>query len=272
MKQKAIANIIHLYFLRLKKHFAAIRKNITAETIKPFRIEIKKLRAFLRLLSFEKKDPGILELHGDLKKMHKTGGRFRDLQLHRQRVLDAMKKKGNSFYSDQLLKTGSTEIKKEKKHFLAGDSFSKTEKKIKEHLPEEYTTRTIKEFFRSRLEIIQEIIRAARFSDKEMHTIRKQLKDILYILKLYSVELKKSLGFRFWTRTELGKVKAIEDQLGFLNDSRNALALLQPTDIKGYDGEDKKLLRQVRSKLVREKRKLKKELLASLDKIPLEKP
>ncbi len=245
---------------------------MTAETIKPFRIEIKKLRAFLRLLSFEKKDPDKLELHGDLKEMHKTGGRFRDLQLHRQRILDAIKKKGSSLYSNKLHKTGLKEIKKEETHFLAGDSFAKTEKKLKERIPEAYTTQTVKDFFRSRLETIHTIIRKARFSDKEMHTIRKQLKDILYILKLYSVELKAPLGFRFWTKTELGKIKAIEDQLGFLNDSRNALNLLQPSDIKHYEGEDKKLLFQVRNGLVQEKRKLKKELLLSLEKIPLRKP
>jgi CHAD domain-containing protein len=270
MKKKDMVHIIHGYFLRLKKHFRVIQKNTTAETIKPFRIEIKKLRAFLRLLELEAREPDNLTLHGDLKDMHKSGGRFRDLQLHRERISEAMKKSPGTGYSKALLHTGVKQLRKEKKEFLSHDDFPKTEKKIKEYLPDEYTTHTIRYFFRSKLDGIQKIITTARYSDKEMHSIRKQLKDVLYIIKLYSTDLRKALGFRFWSKTDLQQAKTIEDQLGFLNDRRNALTLLRPADINEFEGEDKKLLQRVKRRLLSEKRELKKQLLVDLKKLNLE--
>jgi hypothetical protein len=272
MTEKEIIHIVHIYFQRLKQHFRVVKKNTTAETIKPFRIEIKKLRAFLRLLDHEINDHDKIKLPGSLKEMHKSGGRFRDLQLHQQRIEDAIRKRPGIQFSHDLVHAAQKEIRKERTSFLSHKHIGKPETKLKEHLPKSCTTATVRDFFRAKLDHIATIIEAAKWSDKEMHDIRKKLKDILYIIKLYQLDLKKPLGFRFWSKAELQKAKDLEDQLGFLNDTRNALLILDTAMIKRYQGEEKKLLQSLRRALLVKKTRQKKEVIVSLDGLVLDKP
>ena len=269
MHREKIEYTVHLYFLRLGKHYRAIRKNVTAETIKPFRIEIKKLRAFLRLLEMVIRHPARLELNGPLKKMHKSGGRFRDLQLHRQRVKEAMTGTIKVNYDKRLLQDIDRAIRKEKKEFLSHDRFNDTEKELKKHLPDDYRVGDIKEFFRGQLQVIADIIAEAKYRDKQMHTIRKRLKDILYIIKLYSLDLRQPLGFRFWNKVRLQHAKETEDLLGFLNDSNNALKLISPGLVNQYGPAEKRMFLLIRRKLLAEKRKLKEQAITAVSKLVL---
>jgi CHAD domain-containing protein len=272
MEKKEIISIIRDYFSTLKKQFGVIKKDFSPETIKLFRIGIKKLRAFLRLLGLETNEPEKLELHGSLKKMHKSGGYYRDFHLLRQRVTNMIQEKPAIRYSKNLESIGSARMAAEKKEFLSHGHFVKTEKKIRHRLPEQIDTATLKAFIRSRMDGIYKIIKRCRYTDKEMHSIRKQLKDVLYIIKLYAFLQDKKFGFRFWTKKELEQAKAIEDDLGFLNDTRNQLALLTPADINPYTGEDKKLLLRLKRDLLKERRDRKADLLKVLNKLQLNKP
>ena len=69
-----------------------MKKDDSAEAIHLFRIEIKKLRAFLRLLSLKLKKEDELKLPFKIKKMYKYAGKIRDRQLHRKRMKAAIKK------------------------------------------------------------------------------------------------------------------------------------------------------------------------------------
>ena len=273
MRKSRIIHIVNSYFLKLKEHFSVVQKSTTSETIKPLRIEIKKLRAFLRLVMLESKEPHRLELPQDLEKLHKTGGKVRDLQLHEQRIREAVKKTpGVLFNLNNLLYPSRKELKKEKKHFFSHKDFPGKEKKLIENLPAGYNTATIKRFFRQKLDGIAEIIAAGTYTDKELHSIRKKLKDVLYIIKLYRIEIKRPLGFRFWNSKELQKAKNLEDLLGFFNDSCNALSLLNSFDFNKAGNEEKKLVNNVRRQVLAKKRELKSQVLISVKELNLVKP
>jgi CHAD domain-containing protein len=273
MNQKEISNIIHHFFLRLKKHNRSIKKKRTAEAIKVFRIEVKKLRAFLRLLSLELPDSTQLKLPKELKKMHKRGGVLRDLQLHQKRIRKAIENsKNKQLNTRDLLKPEIKETKKTKQKLLSIKEFIDSEKALKNKLPDHFSPATIRRFFREKQDVIIAIIRKGRYSDKELHNIRKKIKDILYILKLYREDIKKPLGFRFWTSKELQQVKDLEELLGQYNDVYNAMRFLSMDHINKHDGEEKKLLLAVRREVVAEKRKLKKEILDVVVRLNLDKP
>ncbi len=273
MNKQTIARILHTYFLRLKKYYTVIEKKTSAETIKPFRIEIKKVRAFLRLLELEIKDPDKLEIPASLKEMHKSGGRYRDLQLHQQRIRETVKKNtAITITMSSLLKEGNQQLKKERQDFFQHKNFPAAERKLQEELPDKYNIETIKRFFRDKLDIIAGIIAAGTYHDKELHNIRKKLKDVLYIIKLYRIDIKKPLGFRFWNKAELQHVKGLEDKLGLVNDIHNALVLLQSEKINQFAGKEKKLLLSIRRQLVAEKRKLKTQIIFFLQELPLDRP
>jgi hypothetical protein len=272
MNRKETEHIIHNFFIRLKKHNRAIKRNRTAESIKTFRIEVKKLRAFLRLISLEAKDPDELKLPSELKKMHQRGGVLRDQQLQQQRLRDAIREKNLPHLAKTLLHPQIKETKKTKEKLLSLDEFVRSEKKIRKHLPEKYDTRTIMRFFREKEDVILEIIRKGTYKDKELHDIRKKIKDILYILKLYSEDLRRPLGFRFWTSKELKQVKALEELLGKHNDAHNAMTFLGTKEVNKHEGDEKKLLLAVRREVLSDKRKLRLQILEEVKKLNLSKP
>lgn len=197
--------------------------------------------------------------------MHKKGGVFRDLQLHQQRIRKAIETNKNIAYDTaDLIKPEVKETKKTKEELLSIKEFADSEKKIRNHLPDGYNKNTTRRFFQENLAVILDIIQKGRYSDKELHDIRKKLKDILYIIKLFKEDIGKPMGFRFWNAKELQQVKDLEDLLGFYNDACNALGFLKMRDINNHKEQEKKLLLSVRREVVAEKRKLRLQVLEGL--------
>src|SRR5688500_15261058 len=118
-KKPDIIKTIRVRYHNLVKHFKTLEKNVTAETIKPFRIEIKKIRAFLRLLALESKNQDLPEFPKSLKRMHKSGGHLRDAEMHQKRISDYIAKNPGISYDRKILLRSSISVaKKEKKRFF----------------------------------------------------------------------------------------------------------------------------------------------------------
>lgn len=270
MQKRQIDSLVHLQFVRLKRQFNKIEKAPDAETIKPFRIGIKKLRALLRLLSLERPSSKDLKLPGSLKKMHKSGGRVRDLELLEEKILEAINQRPEINYDKKaLLEREERVAQKEEKEFLSLEEFSKAEKKIRQNLPDQLRTRTVKLFFRTKIEEAGLLAEKRSHHDKDLHSIRKKLKDILYILKLYREDLNTPLGFRFWPQKLLLKVKGLEEQLGHFNDICNALMLITPSFINKLKQPERKLIVFVKRKLLAEKRVMKDQVIQALSSLDL---
>jgi CHAD domain-containing protein len=68
MTKHEIVHIIKVIFRQIKKTIPSIVKHFDQDSIHKFRVQIKKLRAFLRLLSYEMEEPKDLKLPKSLKK------------------------------------------------------------------------------------------------------------------------------------------------------------------------------------------------------------
>src|SRR6266436_3162758 len=76
--------VISLRLHRLKRNYALIKRSKGMEDIHHFRVEIKKLRAFLRMLQTGRDAP--IKIPGSLKKIYHYAGLIRELQLHQQTI------------------------------------------------------------------------------------------------------------------------------------------------------------------------------------------
>ena len=116
-----------------------------------------------------------------------------------------------------------------------------------------------------KLIICKEIIDKATYSDKELHTLRKTIKDAINILNIARDELKILLRFSCWNKMEIEKAADLSHILGLFNDASVSLSFIKPAEIKKSDAGEKDFLLLVRKKWLAEKLKLKKEIL---NKIP----
>src|SRR5690348_18289101 len=85
MKQKEIKEVITNHFDVMNSLFHKISHEFNAEDIHHFRVEVKKLRAFLRLLTASEKLEGPL-LPENLKSLYRYVGIIRNIQLHRHHL------------------------------------------------------------------------------------------------------------------------------------------------------------------------------------------
>ena len=80
--------IIRLYekrFKKLSKHYNKLLKDFDREEIHLFRLELKKLRAFTRLVTHAMfRDH--FKIHGQIKAFYNAAGDLRNIQLHLERV------------------------------------------------------------------------------------------------------------------------------------------------------------------------------------------
>lgn len=272
MDRQEIHKTIHEFFIRLKKLNREIGTDPEAASIKSYRVQIKKMRAFLRLIAMEAKDPKRLGLPKKLREQFKSGGKLRDLGLLEKRIEGAKAgKPGIQYETGNLFEDVSRQSKKIEKKSLSLNDFENAENKLALHLPPRYTTITLKRFLNEKMAAIRAIIARGKFTDKELHEIRKILKDILYTLKLYRENLKMDLGFQFWNSEELKKVKLLEERLGAYNDNCNSLMFLSIRRIRNMSRNEKELLVALRQELLQEKRELRELILLSLRTIDFRK-
>ena len=258
------AHIIRMFFKKLRKYVGKMKKDGSAEAIHLFRVEIKKLRAFLRLLSLELKKEDELKLPSKIKKMYKYAGKVRDRQLRYKRMKAAIKNNKQQFpeikmvWNDVAEKRGKRENK-----LLSDEDFLAAELKLRKKLPNEIGAAAVKTFFRLKLDNILSIANKGSYSNEELHTIRKGLKDIIYIIKLYHSEMKIKLPFTFWNKRQEKAAEQLAQALGIYNDLYVDLSFLKRA-MKKNDHTKKNEMQSLRNIWLAEKRKLKKEIVNSI--------
>jgi CHAD domain-containing protein len=186
MKHAQLIEIITKRLGLMKKLSGQIRENFDIEDLHDLRVEYKKFRAFIRLVQLEE-DASKLKVPGKLKSVYEAGGPVRDLQLFLPRLLPHFGQLRSQVYLERLenkLATGKENLK----HVIDKTSFEKVEEKVLEKLPHSLSKETIKKFVQQKVLTIQSGM-AAIHDDEDLHTIRKQLKDLIHILKIYRNDL-----------------------------------------------------------------------------------
>jgi CHAD domain-containing protein len=170
---------------RLRKTEACLETaadSFSLDDIHDFRVEIKKLKAFLRLIKTESGNPKKLKFPKFLDKIYKSVGSVRELQLQ-------VKKLEKAIRSEEILLLNTfadlheqTDIVRERTKEMLDykDSWKKAETRIKKFIPEELTAEAVESYLRFKVSELKEILSLKRISMTRLHGMRKILKDLQY--------------------------------------------------------------------------------------------
>ncbi|HSC38476.1 MAG TPA: CHAD domain-containing protein [Chitinophagaceae bacterium] len=257
-------NIIRFYYSKLAGASQQMAHAPGKKIIHSLRVDVKKLRAFCRLLSLEKEEAHTLKLPRRLKKMYARAGIARDLQLQIKNVEDYSRRQ--NIHPGSLLAALRYQLKKQrqkKRPVLGRKYFDRKAEKTTEQLPIQLRAATVQLFFRQKKEAIGHIIEKGSFEPDELHTIRKNIKDILYTTRIYTEDAGNALPPGSWKAGELESLEALADELGKYNDIGSSLAYLQHIST-GYKGKDKKAVLSYYQSRIQEQKTLRPKIIASL--------
>jgi CHAD domain-containing protein len=239
-----------------------MKKGFSKEVIHLFRVDTKKLRALLRMIRTATEEPHQLKFPRRFKKMYSMTGKIRDRQLCLKRIRE------NKKVDDSRLRNKVHSMEKEiqelagkRNDFLTKKEFEEIEENMIKRLPIVWKDAVIRNFFQQKLHVINEVAGKGEYKDKELHNIRKSIKDIIYIMRIYRDDLKMPFPFPFWNEAELKKAEGFSHKLGLFNDTCIALSFLAPSQIRKTETAEREHLQLLRRQWLAGKRKLKKEIL-----------
>lgn len=248
MKQKEIVKIVEARFKTIDKLCHKILKKFNTADIHDFRVEIKKLRAFLKLCDNKKvKKPGIPTL---LKSFYGCTGLIRDIQLYKLSLL--------KYTTDKNIKQPAeytTLLKNEKDHFtkqasslMKNYAVQDVKQKLFSQLPEEIKKSTLKKFTENKLRNLKHQLENLK-DDTAVHNVRKILKDLLYNRDY----IKDHANFPKAISNK-NKLRSLTKTLGEFIDKSMQLEFLQEHYLgKLKDANEKKLLLKIKKERLHEK-------------------
>ena len=145
MNQEQIKHITNTHYRKLKKQIKKVAETFDVEAIHQFRVEYKKLRAFLRMISQQHEEAGEIKISKKLKTAYNISGSIRDLQLQQLRILEATKtnlKKPQEYLS--ILQKEIDKLKPEFTEIFPEDPVNESKKKTDAAIPEEFSLKSFK--------------------------------------------------------------------------------------------------------------------------------
>lgn len=243
------------------------------EDIHSFRVEIKKLKSFLRLLKTNHQHPSALKIPGRLNKIYRILGQIRVLQLQEEQVNKELKGTGvpgQDIYLNKIrektavCRTEATDAIRQFK------SIKKDKAAIKEHCPDLLLNTTVKKFISAKRNAIRKQLLQESPDETSLHTIRKHLKDIQYNSSYLKYDLPglPECGF-----LQTDEIPGFTTLLGNFHDLHVALCLLDD-DLKEnlLPGDFKSLLLNIRNTWQGDKEKLRQEIYKKCRKFRLPDP
>jgi CHAD domain-containing protein len=267
MKSEQIKHITNSHYRKLKKYSKKIAEDSDVEEIREFRVEYKKLRAFFRMLSQRNEAGEEIKIAKELKSFYHVSGSIRDLQLQLQRIKEVTKqeaKKPSAYLA--LLQKEIKKLKPELTELFEKKPVSESKKKTDKAMPDKFFLRNYKDFIHQKWDTAGTIIKRGYFSDDNIHSIRKILKDLFYNLKAYRETDHDLPSSGIWKGKDEHYVHILLDQLGNFQDRSTAIALLKSYWINSLNSHEQVLLNRIKKTWLKEKRSMKNLLMTKLKK------
>jgi CHAD domain-containing protein len=194
---------------------------ISEEEIHELRVTYKKLRAFLRLAAFVRGNvKGITPRK--LKDLYQAAGVIRDYQLHEKEIIDDTGCDLGNYAHFLTLRIEESKIKLCK---ISESVIDKTIiKKISARLPKKISKKAQWNYLAAKeKELLQ--VAAGVHTDIRLHSIRKTIKDILYLLDILGLE-------KSYSKRRIKKYKKLSDALGLYNDIVFTLGDIEHNKVK----------------------------------------
>jgi CHAD domain-containing protein len=274
MKKDTIIHIFEKRFKKIRKHYYKLLGDFDAEEVHDFRLEIKKLRAFIRLVNKALPEDEPLKLEKNLKTFYSTTGNLRNLELHQQRINlfceDLLLEKPELYF--QVLKKEGDQLKENARQLAGVISLSAFEKKIRNTLPDKLKPSAIDDFVLEKKSTLRAFISLQEHQEEILHEIRKILKDLLYDWVYLDLDVATTLPASL---AHPDMLRDLTVKLGDYHDLSVSLLFIEPSHIDqimaapAYERE-KELLQLIRQQLAGVSDELKKELRALLYQVKLE--
>lgn len=247
MKAGDIIDVYKTRFKKLSKYYHNLPGDFGANDIHHFRLEIKKLRAFIRLINIS---PGQHQhkIPKGLKSFYNLAGNIRNLQLHQHRII----KLSNDLLLEapgmylQYLHKEEKAMRKQARQIAENLSFKDFQNKLIEEAPERLTKDTQNDFIQKNRIRLHEILTLPFYADEALHEVRKILKDLVCNFNYISVDTNAAYpGLQ-----ELKSMEAMTSALGDFHDLCVGLSLLSSLYVTRIAGMgEAKVLNELRIQL-----------------------
>lgn len=244
MDKKELVYIITKICCKLKEPLDKIDVNSSKESLHAFRVEVKKLRSFLSLLNLEMKKENYITLPKRLKNIYRLAGKIRDIQLHLQKLKKIGCKQAKYMF---LLHQRMDKYSGRLKNNLQKKPIKNIHKKIVKNLPDLLEPEKVALFFKQKSSRINFLLSTPHRSDSVLHLIRKNIKDMLNICKIFQNDTRIPMSPKLWSETEIKDAEHFASELGLLNDARTTLSFLEPAYLKKTNRKERRALQKLRA-------------------------
>jgi len=241
MKRKALSELMSRRLHNIKKHSDRLPGAFDPEDIHDLRVEYKKTRAVTRLLQLELlsqwERPGG-GLPPRLKALYHACGKVRDAQL----FLKDLQTRNLAVGLPQTLTRWEQRLFADKEKAVQAVEalqFNKTLETITGEMPRQLHDDTVTKFMQQKVAAIHIILIAAD-DENDLHAIRKQLKDIIYVRRLYEQDWEIPFPANPWKSEK--ELNDLASTLGDFNDRCLAVSWLQSGYEEACDAAEKDIL------------------------------
>ncbi len=267
MNKAQIRNVTDDYYDKMNKNIKKIEIDFDVEAIHQFRVTYKKLRAFLRMLSAHHETAGEIKVSNHLKTCYALLGGIRDLQIHQQKILEittATTKKPVGYF-----KAIQNEIKKlqpELAEVLQSTPVVASRLKTNASIPHKFALKSVEKFVQKKWIAMHAIISSKHFSDDNIHSIRKHLKDIFYNLNVYHRPEHNTLAQSTWKNKEEAHFAKLLAELGDFQDKCTSIAFMKTYWLNSLTPGNKQFLHGIKTMWLKDKANMKRRLVRKLKK------
>ncbi len=265
MDHQQIKNIIKRHFKKLKKRFKNATRHYDTEAIHQFRISYKKLRAFLRMMSSSNGAKEV-KLSRKIKGVYAAMGSIRDLQLQQMRILEISKQEPKKPWDYiRLLQEHINKLKPRLNKTPFKKITDQNIKKINTLIPDSFDLNNFKNYSNKIWAKIYSIIERKSFTDPDLHSIRKYLKDLFYNQKEFAGVHKEITQVLDGAAGKDDKFyDLLLEKMGDFQDKCTAIELLQPKWLDELNANSQALLTRIREVFIADKQRIQDELIHEL--------
>jgi len=218
MKHNITQHIIHGLCRDISRSLKRMRKHIRVEDIHDFRVQVKQLRAFLRMASLDKNCWRRIRVPASIRQLYRKSGRLRNMQLIEEKAVAYFAGKKTPVHFFELLKRelSACEISFEKA--LDSNRSRISPKNIFKKFPDGFRPIAASYFFDEKTGMIKRLLAGNERTVYALHCIRKNLKDLLYI-KSMSADYAGTMDEEFFSKyQQIVFTEKLAIQLGQFND------------------------------------------------------
>jgi hypothetical protein len=194
--------------------------------------------------------------------MYAQTGKIRDIQLCLKNIKESKPGPQHPLPATlRYFRSTLRQLKSSRENFLNEQSYAEMEQSLLHFIPPLANEQLLNNFFTNNLNAVNTILAKPVYKDHELHSVRKHLKDLLYVMKICNVELVGPLAPPYERPGTIKKIDTITHTLGLYNDLCVSLSLLKKAAADPLTQNELQSIAYLRRHWLRKKRALKKEIL-----------